>query len=92
MEADVREIWEVLLGRSDFSEDDHFFAVGGTSLGLVEMAYMLWERFGEEFSLESLFGDPTVRGIAKLLMASSNVSVMGKDEPVDGRSAPLESK
>lgn len=63
VDSAVRELWKTLFGTTTVHDDDDFFASGGTSLVAMQMIARVRETFGVELSIESLFDDPTVRGI-----------------------------
>jgi acyl transferase domain-containing protein/acyl carrier protein len=77
VEAEVIAIWKLLFGFQSINIDDDFFAVGGTSLVAIQLISRIRDRFGVELSIETLFEDPTVRGVAaqvKQLLGGGNSS------------------
>ncbi|MEX1212356.1 MAG: HAD-IIIC family phosphatase [Balneolaceae bacterium] len=63
----ITGIWTNLLGRPHIGPDEHFFAVGGTSLKAVEVLSQLNERFNKNLSIVSLFEHSTIRSLADLV-------------------------
>ena len=84
VEAAVTEMWQSLFGMDAVKADDDFFALGGTSLVAIQMISQVRDRFGVELSIESLFDDPTVRGLAKQIRS------LTQDQPEDGDEALAE--
>ncbi|HEV7668112.1 MAG TPA: amino acid adenylation domain-containing protein [Thermoanaerobaculia bacterium] len=64
MERRVAEIWQELLGRERVGVEDDFFALGGHSLLVTQLASRLRRAFGIEFPLAELFSGATVASIA----------------------------
>ena len=64
LEAEVMAIWLELLPHGGFGMDDDFFACGGHSLLLMQMARALRTRCGVQLSLAELFGKRTIASIA----------------------------
>jgi len=63
-EARVAAIWQELLGRERIGVEDDFFALGGHSLLVTQLASRLRRTFGIEFPLAELFAGATVASIA----------------------------
>ena len=63
----VRAAWTDLLGVSEINDDDDFFALGGHSLLLVELAARLRTPVGRDVPAHLLLDDPTVVGMADVL-------------------------
>jgi amino acid adenylation domain-containing protein len=71
-EQAVAEVWADLLDVTGIGVDDDFFALGGHSLMLGQLAVRLRERTGVEVSIRDLFGGLTVRRQAALLAAGND--------------------
>jgi non-ribosomal peptide synthetase component F len=67
--AGLLELWAVLLGRRDLGPDADFFAEGGHSLLATRLIAAIADRFGVELPLISVFEAPTIRGLARRIMA-----------------------
>ena len=63
-ERAVAAIWRELLGREGIGVDEDFFALGGHSLLVTQLASRLRRTFGIEFALNELFAGATVSSIA----------------------------
>ncbi|MEX2573307.1 MAG: phosphopantetheine-binding protein, partial [Balneolaceae bacterium] len=63
----ITEIWESTLDRENIGPDEHFFAVGGTSLKAVEVLSQLNEQFNKNLTIVSLFEHSTIRLLAELV-------------------------
>ena len=64
MEREVAAIWRELLGRERIGVEEDFFALGGHSLLVTQLASRLRRTFGVEFPLSELFAGATVSSIA----------------------------
>ncbi|GHF43631.1 amino acid adenylation domain-containing protein [Deinococcus metalli] len=81
LEADLAGIWHEVLGRAPTQPNDHFFELGGNSLGVGRVAARIEARTGQRVSLPALFGTPTLAGMAAGLQSAL-------DAP-DAAAAPL---
>ncbi|AUS80720.1 hypothetical protein C1701_22905 [Actinoalloteichus sp. AHMU CJ021] len=63
----VLAAWREVLGRDDLDGEDDFFAVGGHSLLVPQVAARLADLVGVTVPLRSLFGTTTAAGLAALL-------------------------
>ena len=63
-ERAVAAIWRELLGRERIGVEEDFFALGGHSLLVTQLASRLRRTFGIEFALNELFAGATVAKIA----------------------------
>lgn len=63
----VAEVWSQLLEVSDIGVEDDFFALGGHSLMLAQLAARLGERSGTPVAVHRLFGTLRLRDQAALL-------------------------
>lgn len=70
----VSATWREVLGVAEVDQDATFFAVGGTSLGLLRVHNALRELVDENLTLAELFQYQTIRKLAGRLAA-------GADEP-----------
>ena len=51
----IAQVWCGLLGVSEASADDDFFAIGGNSLSAIRLVDAVEERLGRPFPLDVLF-------------------------------------
>ncbi len=56
-----------ILGRDKVGINDHFFAIGGNSLKVVELVTLLGDEYGGALKVMDLFSQDTVAGLAVLL-------------------------
>lgn len=64
-EERILRIWQELLQHGSFGVDDNFFDLGGHSMLAVQMIRRMETEFHQPFSLNMLFEDPTVAGMAR---------------------------
>ncbi len=67
VEQRIVEVWQELLGLEPVGIYDNFFDLGGNSLLGTQLVAQLRSTFQIEFPLRSLFEDPTVAGVAKII-------------------------
>ncbi|MFJ2743708.1 SDR family oxidoreductase [Streptomyces sp. NPDC087440] len=91
-EQEICEVWQEVLGLERVGVDDDFFALGGHSLGAVQIGTRLKNRLGVELDLRAFFEQPTVAYTAGLLQAGAGaapraesvIEVLSRDEPAPG--------
>jgi diaminobutyrate-2-oxoglutarate transaminase len=76
----LRAIWEEVLHRSDFDEDDDFFDLGGHSLTAVQMISLVAERMQVELPIDAVFDAPTLRALTQYLLDSARFGVAALDD------------
>src|SRR6266404_1439831 len=74
LQARLVEIWEEVLNTSPIGITDDFFQIGGHSLLAVRMMTMIRNRLKRTLPLASLFRNPTIANLAKLLAQPSDGS------------------
>ncbi len=67
IEAGVCEIVGRVLGRADCTTHSDFFELGGTSLGAMQVLWLIEERFGTKVSLTDFFDAPDLEAVADLV-------------------------
>jgi amino acid adenylation domain-containing protein len=67
LEAELAEIWQVVLERNEISPHDNFFQLGGDSLMAIALAAKLQRRFGWNVTMADLIEFPTIRQLATCL-------------------------
>lgn len=65
IEGKLKLIWSELFGREIINLEDDFFSLGGTSLLAIQLISHVRSQFKVELDIESLFDDPTIKGIAQ---------------------------
>jgi diaminobutyrate--2-oxoglutarate aminotransferase len=78
--AQLRAIWEEVLGRSDFGEEDDFFDLGGHSLLAVQMVSLVGERLQVELPVDAVFDAPTLRELTQYLLDSARFGLAALDD------------
>ncbi|MFB7918553.1 condensation domain-containing protein [Streptomyces sp. NPDC056061] len=68
-ESAVWGIWAELLHREDIGVTDNFMAIGGHSLLVAMMVGKIRETLGVSLPVQTIFGDPTIEGIAAAVEA-----------------------
>jgi len=77
LDKEVANIWQNLLGIEPIGIHDDFFDLGGNSLMGTQLISQLRETFQVELPLRSLFEDPTIAGVSKIISE-------GKEEAESG--------
>ncbi|MEW2045137.1 phosphopantetheine-binding protein [Streptomyces sp. NBC_00377] len=67
----VRSAWADALGHDEFTDEDHFFQVGGHSLGALHVVRDLGAALGRKIPVRVLFRNATVRGLTRALAADA---------------------
>lgn len=78
-ELGLAKIWENLLSISPIGVTDNFFDLGGHSFLVIRLMAQIYERFGHNLPLSTLFENPTIEKLAKLVSQPTNFS---SDSPV----------
>lgn len=73
-EKALAAIWSQLLNVEQPVLDDNFFALGGHSLLATRLVARIRDQIGTELTLQQLFEQPTIRGLAVLLEQHTFVS------------------
>jgi acyl transferase domain-containing protein/acyl carrier protein len=80
LEKEVAATWQKLLGVEPVGIYDNFFDLGGNSLMGTQLISQLRETFKIELPLRSLFEDPTISGVSKIIEQERG---KGRDETQD---------
>lgn len=67
VEVYLGELWTKLLGLDTVGPDDDFFALGGSSMQVVEMLVAVSEHYNEQIEFVEFFKNPTVSNLSQLL-------------------------
>jgi amino acid adenylation domain-containing protein len=71
VEQALADVWAETLGARRVGIDDNYFALGGDSILSIRVRAGMLER-GFDFSLEQLFGHPTIRKLAEHVSVAEN--------------------
>jgi amino acid adenylation domain-containing protein len=63
LEAEIRNIWLEVLGRSEIGVNDNFFDLGGDSFGIISII----QRLRQPVTLVDFMKNPTIRSLAERL-------------------------
>ncbi|HEV2148641.1 MAG TPA: condensation domain-containing protein, partial [Longimicrobiaceae bacterium] len=90
----MAEIWQELTGFEGIGAHDDFFSLGGHSLLATQLVARVRGEFGVDVSLNAVFDDPTVAGMARKVAALRAGARGGAEPPAaiprvprDGRAA-----
>ncbi|MBI5649976.1 MAG: amino acid adenylation domain-containing protein [Chloroflexi bacterium] len=67
VELKLARIWETVLGAHSIGIKDDFFELGGHSLLALRLIAQIQHEFGKPLPLASLFQEPTIEHLARLL-------------------------
>ncbi|WP_349367914.1 amino acid adenylation domain-containing protein [Salinarimonas sp.] len=95
-ERRIAAIWSEVLGTPDIGVTDDFFALGGHSLLLVQVAARLRQSFEIEISLRALFNARTVETMLDVVLdaelagldAEERAALLADLAPMEGRDRP----
>lgn len=76
----IRAVWENVLGHTNFSETDDFFEIGGDSLKLSKMIFLLREDYGYELDVLKFFENPTLQLLQNSKDFDSSTQEHGEQE------------
>jgi len=68
VERVIAGIWEEVTGKKRVGARDNFFEIGGHSLMATQVMSRIREALRVEVGLRSLFEEPTVRGLARVIV------------------------
>ncbi|HSW49418.1 MAG TPA: thioesterase domain-containing protein, partial [Bryobacteraceae bacterium] len=91
LEAQLKPIWEELLGARDIGLDQDFFDLGGHSLLAVRLVQTIERRIGARLLVSALLEAPTIERLARLIEARGHDSRWTSLVPLrrDGARPPL---
>lgn len=94
LETIILRIWETILGQRGISVQDDFFALGGQSLQMIQVANLLGAQLGREIPIATLFRHPTAAQLACALsqqgeFAPEQLEASIASPPQSGPFAPL---
>ena len=68
-------IWSELLKAENIGIHDDFFDLGGHSLLAIRVVSRVRDVFGVDVTFQTLFQNPTIAGLAKVITAGKNLAV-----------------
>lgn len=71
VESRVASIWCEILGIRELGIDDNFFALGGDSLQMTQIASRIYKAYGIEISFTAFFDQPTITSLAEVIRRSA---------------------
>ncbi|MBX9399676.1 amino acid adenylation domain-containing protein [Lysobacter sp. BMK333-48F3] len=91
VEQALAQLWTQLLGVERIGRHDHFFALGGHSLLLVQLSSRMRETFAVELSIDLLIRNPALGAMAAAVVEAQFQTYLGSDaqalaEQLDGLS------
>ncbi|MDY7094186.1 MAG: non-ribosomal peptide synthase/polyketide synthase [Acidobacteriota bacterium] len=91
IEEGLVEIWKEVLDKPQVGVHDNFFDLGGHSLLGVRLLSRIENRFGQKLPVATLFREPTVEGLAKVLRGESEAGKFSSLMPLkaEGDQKPL---
>ncbi|MCK4260520.1 MAG: amino acid adenylation domain-containing protein, partial [Halanaerobiales bacterium] len=72
IEEELSEIWKEVLGVYKISINDNFFNIGGHSLKAILLIKEINRKLNKVLALTEIFNDPTIKGLSKALLDSSD--------------------
>jgi acyl carrier protein len=66
-EVYVRDLWIRMLDVDTINGDDDFFALGGSSMKVVEMLVLVSTQYSKEIEVVEFFKSPTISNLCMLL-------------------------
>ena len=68
IERKIKEIWEQVLGKNNFSRNDNFFDVGGHSLLILEVKELIEKKLNKSVALTDLYKYGDIKSLAAVFM------------------------
>jgi amino acid adenylation domain-containing protein len=79
VEQALSQLWTELLGVERVGRHDHFFALGGHSLLLVQLSLRMREMFAIELTIDLLMRSPVLKAMAEAVVEMQFQTYMGSD-------------
>jgi hypothetical protein len=76
LETAIAEIWQDLLGLPRIGRNDHFFALGGYSLLVLQVIGRIYRKYSVSLPIRSLFEEPVLSRFAYLINELLSLSPM----------------
>ncbi len=82
IEQALAQYWSELLGGVEVGRFDHFFELGGHSLLATQVMAFIYDRFGLELPLRTLFEAPILRDLAEQIELAKQQGVSVQAPPI----------
>jgi fengycin family lipopeptide synthetase D len=69
-EIELLSLWREVLEKENISTNDNFFNLGGDSLKIVKLLFLLQEKYATSLAIADLFDNPTLSTQAALISAA----------------------
>ena len=79
IEAQLTAVWADLLGLDSIGPDENFFELGGHSLLATRVLARVFDAFGVQIPLRTLFEAPTVRQLAAIIASRVEPAAVAAD-------------
>ncbi|KRB04200.1 hybrid non-ribosomal peptide synthetase/type I polyketide synthase [Lysobacter sp. Root690] len=79
IEQALSQLWTELLGVDQVGRHDHFFALGGHSLLLVQLSLRMREMFAIELTIDVLMRSPVLKAMAEAVVDMQFQTYLGGD-------------
>lgn len=73
----IKKAWQQVLGKEDIGLEENFFDVGGDSLLLPKLLFLLQESLNREFELIDLVEYSSIKQFAKFISDTSSLNIEG---------------
>lgn len=84
-EKTIHYQWKELLKFDDISINDNFFEIGGHSLLVAQLTFMIRKKFNLDIPMNVLFENPTISGMGKIIdyAKSNGIENLNKESEED---------
>ncbi|HZO73978.1 MAG TPA: SDR family oxidoreductase [Ktedonobacteraceae bacterium] len=79
MEEQIAMIWQEVLGIDTIGINDNFFALGGSSLMVIQIIRMMQEAFRVVLSMQLIFENPTIALLAQAVV-EKQIEMIGDEQ------------
>ncbi|MCU0286658.1 MAG: amino acid adenylation domain-containing protein, partial [Acidobacteria bacterium] len=81
-------IWEKVLDRKPIGRFDNFFEIGGSSIKIIKMTWLIDSHMGKKINTSSVFQHPTLEALAKHLAAIKSLPLPKESRETTPGEAP----
>ncbi len=82
LESTLCDIWEGLLGINNIGVADNFFALGGHSLLVTQLASRIRSEYDIEVKVRSIFEHPTIEELSVIIKDQQKLGHLYHEEPI----------